>query len=116
MCLRLVCSAVRKSGVGGSEGGHCLESLVPGLSSSSATRGIPDSWLRSRLHPAPPSDLRREKRRERRDSGRSEEVTEGPGDNSFSDDLRRDQDLVSRSFSLRDLLFRKLRRLSSLLR
>ena len=124
MCLRLVCSAVRKSGAGGREGGLCLvSSLGPPSSSSSASLGMPgQSWLRSTLPAAPPSDLRREKRRERRDSGRSEgelwAAGPGPGDNSFSElRPRRDQeDFVSRSFSRRDLLGRKLSRLSSVLR
>jgi hypothetical protein len=38
------------------------------------------------------------------------------GESSFSEDLRSDQDLVSFNFSLSDLLFRKLCRLSSLLK
>lgn len=38
------------------------------------------------------------------------------GESSFSEDLRRDQVLVSFSFSLRDRRFRKLSRLSSLLK
>ena len=130
MCRRLVCSGVRNSGAGGSEGGQLtLASSFTGAaeleveaSSSSASLGIVCSDL-STLDPGPPSDLRREKSRESRDSGRLEslwlgdveEPVPGDGDNSFSEDLLRDQDLVSLSFSLSDLRFKKLSRVSSLL-
>ena len=133
MCLRLVCSGVRNRGAGGSEGGQIIlaSSLTEAAeleadamaSSSSASLGIICSDL-STLDPGPPSDLRREKSRDRRDSGRllslwlgdvEDPCVPGDGDSSFSEDLLRDQVLVSRSFSLRDLRFKKLSRLSSLL-
>ena len=70
-------------------------------------------------------DRRRENSRDKRDSENDsfpEElmvlvlVFNKFGDSSFSEDLRSDQDLVSFNFSLSDLLFRKLSRLSSLLK
>ena len=132
MCLRLVCSGLRNRGAGGSEGGQNIlaSSFTEAAeleadamtSSSSASLGIICSDL-STLDPGPPRDLRREKSLESRDSGRPlslwlgdvEDPVPGDGDNSFSEDLLRDQVFVSRSFSLRDLRFKKLSRLSSLL-
>ena len=127
MCRRFVCSGVRNRGAGGREGGQTTRASSfteagAVTSSSSASLGMVCSDL-STLDPGPPSDLRREKSRESRDSGRLESLwpddpedpVPGDGDNSFSDDLLRDQVLVSRSFSLSDLRFKKLSRLSSLL-
>ena len=70
-------------------------------------------------------DRRSENNRDSRDSEKEsfpEELIvvvlefKGVGDSSFSDDLLRDHDLVSFNFSLKDLLFRKLSLLSSLLK
>ena len=116
---------MRKRGVGGRDGGQILRSsfvpLIP--SSSSARRGMHCSDLST---PDPgPIDRRREKSLDNRDSENDSFPEElrvlvlafsKVGDSSFSDDLLNDQDLVSFNFSRSDLLFRKLSRLSSLLK
>ena len=127
MWRRLVCSGVRNRGAGGREGGQLTRASSfteagAVTSSSSASLGMTCSDL-STLDPGPPSDLRSENSRDSRDSGRpeslwlddAEDAVPGDGDSSFSEDLLRDQVLVSRSFSLKDLRFKKLSRLSSLL-